>query len=156
MRRRPGRAKLAARVLAALALYPAPVAGPALAVLAGGANSQNTASAAADCHTVVVKLHHKHWVWVKKRGKIHGNRAVVRRHGKIVYVRVHRRYLRARWRRELGRPSPGWPARVGVAGASRLITGGELDSLPREAEASASVVVAPGFDYVQARRAVGG
>jgi hypothetical protein len=34
-----------------------------------------------------------------------------------------------RWRRELGRPSPArWPACVAVAGASRLITGGEPGS----------------------------
>jgi hypothetical protein len=55
-------------------------------------------SATQACHTVVVKVktRRKHWVWAKKMRRIRGHRVVVRRHGKVVYVHLHVRYVIAR------------------------------------------------------------
>src|ERR1700676_1764907 len=91
-----GKAQLAADVLAALALYAALAGGTAPAPLAASTSSQDTAWAAQACETVIIKVHAKHWVWVRETRKIHGHRVVVRRHGKIVYLRVHASYLKAR------------------------------------------------------------
>jgi hypothetical protein len=46
------------------------------------------------CRPVIVKAHAKRWVWVRKTQRIHGHRVVVRRHGKVVYTRVRRGYLK--------------------------------------------------------------
>jgi DNA-binding beta-propeller fold protein YncE len=54
----------------------------------------NAATTPVVCRAVIVKVHAKRWVWVKKTRRIHGHRIVVRRHGKVVYSRVRRGYLR--------------------------------------------------------------
>lgn len=46
------------------------------------------------CTTVTVKVPVRHWVRVKLTRKVHGHRVVVRRHGKVVYVRAYVRYLK--------------------------------------------------------------
>jgi len=53
-----------------------------------------TAAQADTCTTLTVKTPAKHWVWVKETREVHGHRVVVRRHGKIVYVRVRRSYVK--------------------------------------------------------------
>ncbi|HME04313.1 MAG TPA: hypothetical protein VKG38_14925, partial [Solirubrobacteraceae bacterium] len=91
-----GKTRLAAQVIATLALYAALAAGSDCAVQAARTDSENTPVAAQICETVIVKVHARHWVWVREVRKIHGHRVVVRRHGKVVYVRLHATYLKAK------------------------------------------------------------
>jgi hypothetical protein len=91
-----GKARLVAQVIATLALYAVLVAGSDCAVVAARTNSENTAVAAHICETVIVRVRATHWVWVREVRRIHGHRVVVRRHGKIVYVRLHASYLKAK------------------------------------------------------------
>jgi hypothetical protein len=52
------------------------------------------ATAAMACKTVSYEVRSKpHWIWVAKTHKVHGHTAVVRRHGKIVYVHVRVSYV---------------------------------------------------------------
>jgi hypothetical protein len=94
-----GKTRLAAQVIATFALYAALAAGSDCAVQAARTDSENTAVAAQICETVIVKVHARHWVWVREVRKIHGHRVVVRRHGKVVYVRLHASYLKAKRQR---------------------------------------------------------
>jgi hypothetical protein len=57
-------------------------------------DAATASSPPAVCHTVIVKVHARHWVWTKKTHRIHGHRVLARRHGKIVYVRVRVGYTR--------------------------------------------------------------
>jgi hypothetical protein len=50
--------------------------------------------AAASCPTIAYKVTAKRWVRVKKTKRVHGRLVVVRRHGKIVYVRKLESYLK--------------------------------------------------------------
>jgi hypothetical protein len=85
----------AAKVIAALMLCAAFAAGSESTVVADGTNAQNISSVIQDCRTIIVKIHARHWVWVRKIRKVHGRRVVVRRHGKIVHVHVRVSYLKA-------------------------------------------------------------
>ena len=96
MTRRLGKTNLGA---AALALCVALAAGSDSAVEATGTNVQNSVLAAEACKTVIVKVHRKHWLRVRKTRKVHGHRVVVRLHGKIVYVHVYANYLKTERRR---------------------------------------------------------
>jgi hypothetical protein len=71
----------------------------AAAAAAAPASAQGAVAPAQECHTVKVKRRVKRWVWVPKTFKRHGHRAVVRAHGKIVYVhvRVWRKRTRTRF-----------------------------------------------------------
>jgi hypothetical protein len=80
--------------LAALMLGGALVSGSNSAARADGAGTANAASAGQMCASVIVKVRAKHWVWVKETRKIHGRRAFVRRHGKMVFVHVRVSYLK--------------------------------------------------------------
>jgi hypothetical protein len=90
------RTRTASAIVVMLALCLVVAAGAGL----GGAASRGAAknaSVARVCKTVKVNGHRRHWV--PKTRKVHGHRVVVRRHGKIVYVRVRagtRRALRKR------------------------------------------------------------
>ncbi len=53
-----------------------------------------TAHAATSCQTVVKRTPARHYVWIKLRRRENGHRAVVRYHGRTVYVRVRRGYTR--------------------------------------------------------------
>jgi len=87
--------KLAVHGLVALACCAALVGGSSSAALATGGSSASTAFAAQACQTIIVKVHAKHWVWLKETRKVHGHRVFVRRHGKIVLVHVRVSYLKA-------------------------------------------------------------
>lgn len=58
------------------------------------------------CKRVVLKVHAKHWIWIRKTRRIHGHRVVVRRHGKIVYVHVRRGYLKHKIQQTCQGPAP--------------------------------------------------
>lgn len=60
--------------------------------------------AAPGCTTVIAKVPARHWVRFKLTRRVHGHRVVVRRHGKIVYVRAYVRYLKTEF--QLSCPPP--------------------------------------------------
>jgi hypothetical protein len=67
-----------------------------------------TQQAAASCPTVAYKVTAKRWVRVKKTKRVHGRLVVVRRDGRVVYVRKLERYTRTLHREVCAtRPSPG-------------------------------------------------
>src|SRR5436190_12687856 len=85
-RQTPGLALLAGLVLG-LALAASPGAATAAAASAG-APLPASAPPGLPCHTVTERKRVRRWARVKKKRRIHGRRVVVRRHGKIVYVRA--------------------------------------------------------------------
>ena len=94
MKDQRGSRKFATRVLVALVLLVALVAGSdSMSVVAGGA-SQSAASPGQLCATVTVRVHARHWVRIKESHKVRGRRVPVIRHGKVVYIRVRVRYVK--------------------------------------------------------------
>src|SRR5436190_23931152 len=80
------------RQRASFALVAAFALGAALPPSAGAATSSvgPTAGTATSqqCHTVRVSKRVRRWAWVPKKRRVHGHRVVVRRHGRIVYIRA--------------------------------------------------------------------
>ncbi|HWX95607.1 MAG TPA: hypothetical protein VNZ01_02060 [Solirubrobacteraceae bacterium] len=88
-----------AGLFAVLALASALATQTGATVLAEGGGSPAVASAADICQIVAVKVHGRHWIWMRRTHRIHGRLIVIRKHGKIAYTRVHARYIRVVHRR---------------------------------------------------------
>src|SRR2546421_5232285 len=95
----PRKTMSAAHVVGAFALGAALAAGSGSVDIAHGQSAPGVSSAAQSCHIVIVKHRAKRWVWVRKTRKVHGRRVVVRRHGRIVHVRIRVRYWKFERRR---------------------------------------------------------
>jgi DNA-binding beta-propeller fold protein YncE len=91
-----GNRTLAAHAVAVLVLVAALGAGSDSMILLARGESPSDALTARRCVTVKVKLHTRHWVWVKESHKVRGRRVPVIRHGKVVYIRVRIEFKRKR------------------------------------------------------------
>jgi hypothetical protein len=94
------------RVLVTFVLFAGLLAGSALTVMAAGEEPGSAAAAAFGCVDVKVKVHARHWVWVRASHKVRGRRVPVIRHGKVVYIRVRVRYLKLERKRVCSGSAP--------------------------------------------------
>src|SRR5439155_21917756 len=130
----PRRTTSAARIVGAFALGAALAAGSGPVDVAHADSARGVSSAVQSCHTVIVKVRAKRWVWVRKTRKIHGRRVVVRRHGRIVHVRIRVSYRKSVRRRICAPVAPVAP----ITPASGVAPFGPAISPPSEV-----VVAAP-------------
>jgi hypothetical protein len=132
----PRRTMSAAHVVGAFALAAALAAGSGSIDLAHGQSARGISSAVQNCHIVIVKVRAKRWVWVRKTRKIHGRLVVVRRHGRIVHVRIRVRYRKSQPKR-ICEATPVAPV-APITPASGVAPFGPVISVPSEV-----VVAAP-------------
>jgi WD40 repeat protein len=96
MKTKMGLAKRGACFLAVLLFSGMLAAQSDSTVLAGSRPSPRIGGTVTICSTVTLKVRAGHWIWVPKKRRVNGRQLIVRRHGRIVYVRVHAAYRRAK------------------------------------------------------------
>src|SRR3954469_6810870 len=81
-----GRQRASFALVAAFALSAA--LSPSASATTSSAGPTAGTAASQQCHVVRVSKRVRRWAWVPKKRRVHGHRVVVRRHGRIVYIRA--------------------------------------------------------------------
>src|SRR4051812_19981308 len=81
-----GRQRASFALVAAFALSAA--LSPSASATTSSAGPTAGTAASQQCHVLRVSKRVRRWAWVPKKRRVHGHRVVVRRHGRIVYIRA--------------------------------------------------------------------